>query len=1065
MSQEMRESAQPDHSRQDRVAQLARQLGAVISRRVGLAVGLWGEPGIGKTHAALEVLLRVPCRHLTLPATVGALSLAQALPRARALPSWVSAQLERFERGEVLAPSALAHTLAHTLAASAPFVLHFEDLHEADPERLELVKALARAVVGTRGVGLLVTSRAELPPPFLGRRLEPLSHQETAALMVQELRGEAPRDGLEWVIARTRGNPLFALEFARYLRRQGFLWSDGERWHWREPPAGFVPVTVEALILELVSSAADTKQARVVLEARAILPDALDSATLEAVWAEVAGLEREGFESVRDALERGGVLSAGEFAHPLFGEVVRRDLGEARRVEYARRALRALEATDLLLAAEYADRAGLRPEDAACRLEAAARRVQSAGEPIRAAHLLGRAVHLLEHGSQGGPLGEVQSEQGAAWALEAAQLLLEQDVAESERLSRLALNHPSTRRAAGFLLAAALALSGRKDEAWALFEALPEADRHSLEGWQTRIRLYSASWHSAEVVRLWDEHPEFHTSVQGLYGVIRALIDLSETERAGQMIAAVLERDDLDGRQRARIKDRLNAIYYREARYEEVERNLSEIIISLDERLYPRDCVAYYANRSNARTRLGRYLEAKADAEHACKLHLASGQRTEYANLVVIVSLAQIYLGEYPQAEKLLLEAVSFAQHFEPDKLHDCYGHLSFLYLRWNPPLGPILARRYAHLSLEVAHTLGRDDVLVYALEDCCRAENNAGSPRAALGYAQEIERIAAKTGLEEDRIASAFQMGKALADLGQRGEATVYLRRAAELHEAHGNRAEALNALLEIDRLEGDVQAARHKLEWFEAHGDAHRHQLEKIRRYFPQLDLAPAEPAESTTPASRINVLGPVTLERGGQIVRSRARKRLEILAYLLETRIAGRTEASTLELLDALYPGEGEVEARHTLKQQIYLIRSSLGSKSVVSTPVGYALGAVSSDAEDFLRAGDPTLWRGAYLEHLGEGWRAGVREALMLELRNRAEALLERDPRASVRLAGVLCQMDPFETEVLRLTVRSLEAAGEVAAARRAFAEGRARLLEIGVTLTQTQGEFVSSQTLA
>ena len=89
---------------------------------------------------------------------------------------------------------------------------------------------------------------------------------------------------------------------------------------------------------------------------------------------------------------------------------------------------------------------------------------------------------------------------------------------------------------------------------------------------------------------------------------------------------------------------------------------------------------------------------------------------------------------------------------------------------------------------------------------------------------------------------------------------------------------------------------------------------------------------------------------------------------------------------------------------------------------------------------------------------------MREALTLELRNKAEALLERDPRTASQLAGVLCQMDPFEAGVLRLTVRALEAAGEVAAARRTFAEGRARLLEVGVFVDQTQREFVSSQTV-
>jgi len=1050
MSQEMRESAQHPPSRQDRVAQLARQLGAVVSRRVGLAVGLWGEPGIGKTHAALEVLSRVPCRHLTLPATVGAVNLAQTLPRAKTLPNWALSQLERLERGEVLTPQALAHTLAHTLAASAPFVLHLEDLHEADSERLELVKALARAVVGTRGVGLLVTSRAELPPPFLGRRLEPLSHEETAALVAQELKGGVPPDGLGWVQARTGGNPLFVLEFARYLRRQGFLWSDGERWHWREPPVGFVPVTVEALILELVSKVANTPAARAVLEARAILPDALDSAILEHVWAEVAGVEQEGFDSARDALERGGVLSAEGFTHPLFGEIVRRDLGDARRAEYARRALRALEATDSLLAVEYAQDAQLGAEETVDRLEQAARRLTEAGDRTRAVRLLVRAADCAS------------LERQATLALEAARGLRGLDVLEMERMARLATRSAALRREATFLCATAMQGDGRHGEAWSLLESLPETDRSGLEWWQMHLQYHATAGHNAETVRVWDKGAEFHihASPWSEYRVISCLLRLSETERATWLIEASLSRADLSSRERARLLDRRNFLDYREARYETVEHTLTEIIGSMT--AFPSDCAVYYANRSNARTRLGKYLEARQDAERAWTLSLSIGSLTYNVGFPTALALAQIHLGEYAQAEQVLLEATSLAQHSGHERLWDCYGHLSFLYQRWNPPYGAVLARRYAHLSLEVARSLERDDALVSALEACCRAEVS-NAPQVALKHAQELEQVALRTGLREDQTASAYHLGRAYAELGQREQALVHLHRAAELYEARGSHADALDAVLEIDRLKNDIEAARQKLVWFEAHGDAHF--ASKVRLYFPLLDLKPERLPEVTLPTVRLNVLGPITLERGGQIVRSRARKRLEILAYLLETRIAGRTQASVLELLDALYPGEGEVEARHTLKQQIYLIRSSLGAESVVSTPVGYALGAVSSDAEDFLRSSDPTLWRGPYLEHLGEGWRAGVREALTLALRSSAERLSEENPLEAARLGAVLCQMEPYDAEALRLTVRSLEAAGEVGAARRAYVEGHTRLLEIGVTLTQTQSEFVSDQTLA
>jgi hypothetical protein len=241
---------------------ISRQLGAVVSRRIGVAVGIWGEAGIGKSHAARAVLERVPCRHLTLHATASGAQFVGALPHLSALPAWAQVQLARLERGETLETGTFAATLAAALGALAPFVLHLEDVHEADPERFDHLEALARAVTRTRGVGLLVTSRAALPEAFRNHRLGPLSMSETAALLEQELKAEQPHDGTEWVFGRTRGNPLFTLEFLRYLTRQGFMWSDGERWHWRAPPEGFMPITVDALISQLTLNLASTPETR-----------------------------------------------------------------------------------------------------------------------------------------------------------------------------------------------------------------------------------------------------------------------------------------------------------------------------------------------------------------------------------------------------------------------------------------------------------------------------------------------------------------------------------------------------------------------------------------------------------------------------------------------------------------------------------------------------------------------------------------------------------------------------------------------------------------------------------
>ena len=338
--------------RQELVASLARQLGAVTSRRVSLTLGLWGEPGIGKTHTVQAVLAHLTCAHLSLPATASTVQIAASLPRAKTLPAWAVAQLERMGRGETIEDRAVVQTLATALNALAPFVLHLEDLHEASTERIELTQTLARSVLRTRGVGLLVTSRAELPEPFRSHHLEPLSASETASLLRQELKAEPPTDGLEWVVGRTRGNPLFSLEFVRYLRRQGFLWSDGERWHWRAPAGDFVPITVEALIAQFVIGLAVSDEAQIALRARAILPSELDSQRLELIWGRVAGLNTEQLERAASELERCGVLDGQRFVHPLIAETIARELSSSDRTQLARHALDALEPLDAAFAAD-----------------------------------------------------------------------------------------------------------------------------------------------------------------------------------------------------------------------------------------------------------------------------------------------------------------------------------------------------------------------------------------------------------------------------------------------------------------------------------------------------------------------------------------------------------------------------------------------------------------------------------------------------------------------------------------------------------------------------------------
>ena len=175
-------------------------------------------------------------------------------------------------QGQQVENSHFISALAATLAGLAPFVLRLEDIHEVTPERLALLKDLAQSVQKLKGVGLLVTSRQTPDDPFMAFKLEPLSQEASDKLLEQELSAALPPQGLEFIYSKAAGNPLFTLEYLRYLSRQGNLWNDGKQWHWRKPEQERMPVVVEALIEQLLEQAKQDDMQRYVLESKAILP-------------------------------------------------------------------------------------------------------------------------------------------------------------------------------------------------------------------------------------------------------------------------------------------------------------------------------------------------------------------------------------------------------------------------------------------------------------------------------------------------------------------------------------------------------------------------------------------------------------------------------------------------------------------------------------------------------------------------------------------------------------------------------------------------------------------------
>ena len=229
------------------------------------------------------------------------------------------------------------------LSALAPVMVHIEDLHETTPSQLEFWQHLARAVLRSRGMALIATSRIELPEPFETLTLEALSSEASVALLEHEVGSGLPRQATAWIEAKAAGNPLFTLEFFRSLARRGFVWSDGSHWHWRVPDRDVLPTTVEAMIERSITEACSDAATRTALEARAYLESLEPNLKPEpSVWAQVAGLELEVLEQAEQHLRVRGVLNESGFVHPLFREVPFNAMSSRDRKVFAARALEVL---------------------------------------------------------------------------------------------------------------------------------------------------------------------------------------------------------------------------------------------------------------------------------------------------------------------------------------------------------------------------------------------------------------------------------------------------------------------------------------------------------------------------------------------------------------------------------------------------------------------------------------------------------------------------------------------------------------------------------------------------
>ena len=1027
---------------------VAKRLTGLSSFRPGLVLGLWGDPGIGKTFSVGRLLQEAPLEHVQVHATLGLRDLLRALPRPKQLPAWATALLERLEHGETLSKTQQLEVLGTILAELSPVVLHLEDLHEADAARLELILALAQKVLHLPGVGLIVTSRSKPPAPFETIRLEPLNRLATEQLLEAEAAAPLPPEAINWVFARSIGNPLFTLEYFRFLARQGFLYNDGKRWRWRDPSRELVPVTVEALIERVLQSANQNPLLERLIGAKAILgiqtPDAVLEKVLDVSPKELTRLLNE--------LEGRGILRQHEFAHPLYRELGLGHLNPEARRQLARQALAVLETDDLQAAARLVALAELQPEVALDLLQRAASSALASGRPVQAARFLAEASTYST------------GQASASLALQAAQGLRHSDVPEAQRLAEIATASKDLRSDAIFLIAELQAAQIQGSDAERSLERLEAAEQSSPLWLARRLQLRSIAGNHTGALELLEQHPNLleQSDINTLHRVVVSLVNLGKIEQAESLLNPKLENALNEADQLVLFKAAGVVAYFKNdfERMEQLNLQVYDLAAKTSD-LRLMDAAVF--NRALALEYLGRYTERMSCLEQALSICRELGDSTAYVIAQVAYAGTLTDLGEYEQAEAMLLEAHAVLLRTDASVyLLDCETAFEKLYRDWRPPYGSILALKHGQAALECGQKSGNPRLELQGLAILGLAQSWAGDPTRALKIAQE-----GLVQLEQHNLPALEQQFRtvrvyALIGLGQSEQARNLLQTLELEAQAMGDAIGAHMLGLELDHINNDFERVLERLAWFKQH--ALQNGVKLAQRLFPELEQQEklSLPTETT---ARLEVLGSIQIKLSDVTTAVRGRKRQELLAVLLEARIAGRNEASKLELLDALYPDTDEIRGQAALKEVVHQVRSIFGQNFIQTSINGYTLGNIQSDAEAFLEHGEVQLWRGAYLNGLNlEHQDDAVRNAIHLALRTRLEQLTNQ-PKEVIRLSKILLELEPYDLSILRMRFQALAFNTTTSSINREYETIKNRFLEVGERLPASWQTFLEADLIA
>jgi DNA-binding SARP family transcriptional activator len=400
-----------------------------------------GEPGIGKTRLANELIARVGearvltgrcvaygegATYLPLREMVEGVDIEKALEGDDDAQLVAQRVLEVLGLAEGTAPAGegtwAVRRLVEALGRERPLVLLFEDVHWAEPTLLDLIEQLAERATGP--ILILCIARPELlddRPAWTERALtlEPLAADESVELLASLPGGEQlTEEARKRIVLIAAGNPLFAEQLFAYVAERGPDVLDD------------VPPSVEALLesrLDLLQPDERSLLQRAAIVGREFAHRALAGLAPT----EAAALSTHLFELVRKGLIRPepGEEEAFRFHHVLVRDVAYNGLPKTDRARLHERFADWLgeesDAPDEIvgyhLEQAYRYRAEIGPvdrgakqlaADAGTRLGSAGMRAWKRSDVPATINLLGRATSLLP---EGGRRSELLCELGIAF--------------------------------------------------------------------------------------------------------------------------------------------------------------------------------------------------------------------------------------------------------------------------------------------------------------------------------------------------------------------------------------------------------------------------------------------------------------------------------------------------------------------------------------------------------------------------------------------------------------------------------------------------------------------------